>query len=316
MKKTIAVVCICGSLLCSLASCNQDPAGDPTETSAGISQQVESETTEANPASDFRYEVNENEGITITRYTGNDEHVVIPATIEGKPVTKIGQLAFGELGVGEVGIVSVKMPDSVTEIVGEAFRDCTKLTEIQLSNTLYRIGSYTFEGCTSLKHIRIPSSVRVLGELMFRRSGLETIEIEEGIEEIPDYAFAESGLVELTLPGSVKRIGFQAFAACNLESVTLNEGLITIEHKAFAANPNLKEIIIPKTVETVTDTVFSMCTGLEAVKFEGNAPSTFKDSDPIYGVWDPYEVHFTVYYHQDAEGFTAPEWYGYPTQIW
>ena len=315
MKKTIAVMCICGSLLCSLASCNQDPAGDPTETSAGISQQVESETTvstkEETPVSDFRYEVNENEGITITRYTGNDIHVVIPATIEGKPVTKIGQWAFRE-----VGIVSVKMPDLVTEIVGEAFMDCTKLTEIQLSNTLYRIGSYTFEGCTSLKHIRIPSSVRVLGELMFRQSGLETIEIEVGIEEIPDNAFAESSLVELTLPDSVKRIGSQAFGACNLESVTLNEGLITIEHKAFATNPNLKEIIIPKTVETVTDLVFSMCTGLEAVKFKGNAPSTFKYSNSVSGVWDPYEVHFTVYYHQDAEGFTAPEWYGYPTQIW
>jgi hypothetical protein len=57
-------------------------------------------------------------------------------------------------------------------------------------------------------------------------------------------------------------------------------------------------------------------TVLEKIKFEGNAPATFEYSDSIMGVWEPYYVYFTVYYHEGAEGFTSPEWYGYSTEIW
>ena len=79
----------------------------------------------------------------------------------------------------------------------------------------------------------------------------------------------------------------------------------------------LKEITIPKTVETITDMSFSMCTRLESVKFEGNAPSTFKEWDPVAGeISDPSNTYFFVYCHEEAEGFTSPEWNGYPTAIW
>ena len=55
--------------------------------------------------------------------------------------------------------------------------------------------------------------------------------------------------------------------------------------------------------------------GLKKVIFLGNAPSTYKYSDPITGVWDPFNTDYTVYYTENAIGFTSPEWYGYPTEI-
>ena len=42
----------------------------------------------------FEYEVNEDGGVTITKYTGNDTEVVIPSKIGGKKVTSIGDKAF------------------------------------------------------------------------------------------------------------------------------------------------------------------------------------------------------------------------------
>ena len=86
--------------------------------------------------------------------------------------------------------------------------------------------------------------------------------------------------------------------------------------KSNTDKQSTEEIVIPKTVEVVTEIDFDQCSGLEKVKFEGNAPASFEYSDSVMGVWEPYYVHFTVYYHEGAEGFTSPEWFGYPTEIW
>ena len=59
-----------------------------------------------------------------------------------------------------------------------------------------------------------------------------------------------------------------------------------------------------------------MCSNLKSIKFEGNAPETFKYSNSISGIEEPYDVNFKVYYHEGATGFTSPTWYGYETEIW
>jgi len=54
--------------------------------------------------------------LTITRYTGTEDDVTIPAEIYGKPVTVIGKSAFG---YGK--LTNVTIPDSVTNIASYAF---------------------------------------------------------------------------------------------------------------------------------------------------------------------------------------------------
>ncbi len=51
------------------------------------------------------------------------------------------------------------MPDTVTAIENEAFRNDTKLNEVVLSSNLKTINSAAFAGCVSLKQIEIPSSL-------------------------------------------------------------------------------------------------------------------------------------------------------------
>ncbi len=294
------------------------------------------------PAEMFEYEDNEDGGITITKYIGEDTAVKIPAYINQKPITTIGYVAFSY----KTTIVTIIVPNTVTTIDTAAFESCTFLTNVKLSNNLTTIsncafeecvqltditlpdslkelGNGAFQKCSALKYISIPENVTVLGESVFMESGLEKIELSNSITEIKVYTFYDTNLSSIRIPDSVKRIAFNAFGSCDsLESVDLGNGLVEIEESAFSGAAKLTEIIIPKTVTTVLDESFSYCSSLKAVKFEGDAPQEFRyilegttsDGEPAF--LTAQDVHFTVYYHEGAKGFTPPEWNGYPTALW
>ena len=283
-----------------------------------------------NPPSDFKYI--ENNGIVyIVNYLGTRPDVVIPEKINDVEVTVILQNAFldnkfiksviipdtvTEIRVsafdGCESLVSVVLPKNLTKIEACTFANCTNLSNISLPSTLNKLGTRCFEECKSLKNITIPRNIVTWEANTFIRSGLETVNFEEGLEIIGMGAFWDTNLKQIRLPDSLKFIDTNAFGSCRkLEKVELNEGLIIISRGAFI-NTNLTEIIIPTTVLKVWVHCFEACDALKAIKFEGNAPEEFvTDGLPI-----TITSEFTVYFHKEATGFTSPEWYGYPTQIW
>ena len=95
---------------------------------------------------EFEY-IKENDGITITRYNGNNTSVSIPNKIEQLPVLKIGENAFSDCK-----IKSVTIPSSCKEIDWFAFYGCYALTTIYISSNVSTIGYGAFDGCSkSLK---------------------------------------------------------------------------------------------------------------------------------------------------------------------
>ena len=284
----------------------------------------------------FDYEEKEDGSIMITDYQGTDTNVVIPATIKGKRVTQIDVLAFFHNRT----MVSVEIPDSVTFIddrafeactllssvslpqglqsMGEGvFRGCEKLSAVTLPDTLTVLGEATFMSCTSLTHIRIPKGMTEIGRNAFLDSGLETVDWEEGIKTIGDDAFACTKIKAIILPQSVRKLASGAFYACaNLESVTLNEGLTTIDWTVFGGPSKLTEIVIPASVTQMNEMTFQNSTTIEVVKFEGNAPENYQDEESERYKNTLKDLHYTVYYHASATGFTSPEWCGYQTAIW
>lgn len=333
MKKIISLLMMTAFLASFAAGCTNIPeeSSDVSseESIAASSMPAEESHAESSPASDFAEFENEDGSLTVA-YRGTDETVVIPAEIDGKPVTEIGRQAFMQ----NDAVVKVVIPDSVIRIADEAFNYCTKLQSVVLSanlkeiemsafkncialsdvtlpDSLESIGESAFSNCTSLKHINIPKSIKRWEGGAFFLSGIETVELEEGLETIGAGTFAGTNLKEVVLPSTMKTLESRAFNDCyELESVTLNNGLETVETYAFGECKKLKEIVIPASVRSITDRAFSKCTKLERVIFQGNAPDEF-----ISPLSASYYVSFLVCHYADAEGFTSPVWNGYKTAV-
>lgn len=155
--------------------------------------------------------------------------VTIPNT-----VTKIGYQAFRDCK----NLTNVTIPDSVTDIETWAFYDCRNLKRVTLPNSIKIIKNETFYHC-DLTNINIPDSVTSIENGAFRGCKFTTISIPDSISDIGDKAFADcSNLTSVSIPNSVKRIGERAFDFClKLTSVSMNKAGISIDNTAFNWTP-------------------------------------------------------------------------------
>ena len=80
--------------------------------------------------------------------TCTDEHVIIPDTYEGLPVTEIGEKAFYSIST----IVSVKLPDTIVKIYDKAFSECENLESVDMSDTV-EVGTDVFRGSIKVEII-------------------------------------------------------------------------------------------------------------------------------------------------------------------
>ncbi|MBQ3130329.1 MAG: leucine-rich repeat protein [Bacteroidaceae bacterium] len=150
---------------------------------------------------------------------------------------------------------SIALPNSVTAIGTQAFRDSKALTSIQLPNSLETIGEYAFYNCKALSTIQIPESVQSLGKRVFENcSGLTSATLPKGLKSIPAYLFLKcSALAEVVLPDSLEIIGGSAFKECaSLTQISLPEGLSVLSGGAFDGS-GLKEMVLPSTLTQIGD---------------------------------------------------------------
>lgn len=165
---------------------------------------------------DYRYALLDDGSAAVYRYLGEETDVVIPDTLDGHPVTRIGYQAFScfegfssfpvptypwESTKACRRMTSVTIPDGVVSIGDYAFMECVSLERVSFPGTLLTIGEGAFCSCDSLKSIYLPDSLTVLGDSAFR--------------------WCDS-LKSVVIPGSVTEIGAGAFAACPSLTVTVD----------------------------------------------------------------------------------------------
>ena len=102
------------SLVLGSLAFSQAPKADAAETPTGYTSTAPELTTKA----DFKYRVS-NERIYIDKYIGTKTQIILPDTIDGKPVFAISTKAFSGSD-----LTYVKLPASVKTIGVNAFNGC------------------------------------------------------------------------------------------------------------------------------------------------------------------------------------------------
>ena len=158
-----------------------------------------------------------NDGYAVRFYiTGINslEKAEIPSTYKGKNVISLRGNSFSNM----IFLKEAIIPDTVTEIRGEAFLNDKNLVSVKLPSNLEEIKGSMFENCTSLESIVIPDSVtRIGGHAFYNDSSLSSVTISEN--------------------SNLKEIGSSAFRLCYSLNTIIIPAATTVNERAFKESP-------------------------------------------------------------------------------
>ncbi len=249
---------------------------------------------------DYVYVVVDDEASIINVDVDISGDVVIPTSIEGYPVTSIGEHAFDKCDK----ITTLKIPAGVTYIEGAPFEKCTSLTKFIVAfgnedfctrdgvlfskdttmlisyplakpdtafavpDCVEKVNKAAFAYAPFLEKIIVADSVQSLGDQAFYRcAGLKQITFGTGLTKIGAEAFAHCyALASITIPNSVTSVGVSLFEECgNLSDVIIGRGLTELSGTMFLNCTALKTIALPDHVTTINASAFSGCSALESI---------------------------------------------------
>lgn len=261
-----------------------------------------SDPTASDGTYSYSYTENTDGTLTITAFLGtaeqladNDYTVTIPTELDGKPVSVIGQYAFGSgtkyFKDGEVvsipnednhkKVQKVIIPYGILSIEDGAFYKSTSLKEISIADSVTKIGFGAFYSCSALESITIPGSVTSIGSSAFASCTLlENATLSNGIKSTGQGAFRGcKNLSSVSLADTLTSISAYTFAECdNLASVSLPQNLTSIGDYAFYnCRGKLTGITVPDTVKTIGTHAFEYCSKLSGIDLTNTAITSISD---------------------------------------
>ena len=234
--------------------------------------------------------------LSIVQFSGTVTALEIPAQIDGKVVTEIGENAFANMALAEV-----TLPETLTTIGAGAFQGC-KLSKITIPESVTYIGEKAFgydaDG-NAIEGFTMRVSAGSTGEAYARENGF-VVEYftEEGLiyqivdahvvvlsyegtepsltipAQLQGYPVTEIGyrafldnevLTAVTLPDTLEKIGDRAFMRTKIAGIDIPQSVTTIEEGAFASMENLTSIDIPASVKGLPYMVFANDWSLSSV---------------------------------------------------
>lgn len=251
----------------------------------------------------WRYEHTET-GIKLFGYNEENHNVVIPETIDGKPVEEL------YFALVSSDAKSVFIPKTVKEIImwgypisletinvdenNEWFSSrngvlynkdgsilvrfpCAKEFNNEYLDGVVEISPLAFADVKKINSVNFPDSVCKIGADAFNFcETLKAVTMSDSVAEIGPGAFCGCGLETITLSKNVHALevstydyeGSGFFSGCNFREYSVPEHIVKIGGLTFENNKKLRRIYIPASVETFEKHAFYGCESLEEINIE------------------------------------------------
>lgn len=226
----------------------------------------------------YKYEIDADGNVKLYDFLDGESftgELVIPSEIEGHPVTYIGNGCF----MSDMGITSVVIPKTVTDMGESVFFDCEQLDHftVEDGNPFYTVNDgvlmadggkllVAYPAAKEGESYTVPDGVEEIGGGAFGfAQHLREVVIPDGVLYIDNWAFGHAKIEKADIAGSVIQIDTYAFAYCNeLSTLTLGNGINNIQHAAFAYDEKLTQVTLPSTLVYVGQ--YAFCgTGLSCI---------------------------------------------------
>ena len=226
------------------------------------------------------------------------EHLLIPDSLDGYPVTSIAKEAF----LDRAELISAEIADGVTVIGAEAFRGCSRLACVKIADTVTEIGWGAFLDCASLSSLSLGRGVQEIAACAFRGCPAK-MEIPAGVTSIGEQAFLGTSEIAVSeknprfvsvdgnlytsdgktllqyavgkqdpvfrIPDAVTEIGSFAFGGAErLSAVRFGRSVKSIGSNAFHGCTSLWAAVLPDGARSIGDSAFYGCTSLSVVSVD------------------------------------------------
>ena len=165
-------------------------------------------------------------------------------------------------------LVSIAIPENITDLGTFAFDGCSSLTSVTLPSNITAIGNHTFRSCSALISVEIPSSVTSIANSTFEDCcNLTSVDIPSSVTSIGQYAFCGcSSLSSVDLPAGLNIIGQYAFSGCrSLTQISIPDGVTSLGDCVFIGCSKLTTAVLPYGISSIPAYCFRDCIALESV---------------------------------------------------
>ena len=166
-------------------------------------------------------------------------------------ITEVGEDIFGDCKT----LRGVKLPEGVSRINKEAFYGCSILETINFPAKLTSVGDNAFSLCSKMELDNLPNSLLHVGQSAFCYVPLKALKLDRKVE-IGAGAFSNTPITEIEMATPCDSILGETFSNCpNLTKITIGEGLKYIGYNAFSNSP-IKEANLPSTLRDISSNAF------------------------------------------------------------
>lgn len=211
-----------------------------------------------------------------------DGRLIIPSSLGGYPVTRIGDSAFS----GCSALKEIEIPSTIRTIGDYAFAKCTGVSALSLPSGIQHIGYHPFSG-SAITSLDLPDLLRTLSGNPL--AGCDT-SLSVSISPDNSYYTVINGVLydkdgqtlvgcparkeSVSIVPTTTRIGPEAFDGCfRLRAILLPDSIASIGTNAFRDATRLASIVFPNSVGALEGPgIFDGCAALTFIGFAGNAP--------------------------------------------
>ena len=231
---------------------------------------------DASPAELFKWKVSDGEA-TITGYSGGKDvtRIVVPASLDGYPVTAIADYVF----TSNRYLTHITLPDTVTAIGHYAFAYSSRLVSVDVPTGVDSLGKYAFYYCTGLTGEMNLIDTEIPSNAFTGCTELSVFAYETNADGTLSLSRYYGSKNSVTVPNCVAgrivtAVGREAFSyRTNLQTVSLPAGITSIGQSAFYYCSSLQSLQVPGSVTSIGPSAFYNCMSLTQLALPGSIDS-------------------------------------------